>query len=84
MLESKPTDELTFDVHQALRKARPFLGTRRSGTRDDDTLRLAAEDIVEHLTRCRWQFERLPPPRLHSTRATTAENESVETNPRPQ
>ena len=59
---TRAAEELRFDVKQALRTARPLFPAGRGRGDDDDTLSLIAKTVVEHLTRCRWRFDRLPPP----------------------
>lgn len=59
-------EDLTFDVKQGLRKARPFFPPGRAGQDDDTTLGLVAETVVEHLRHCRWQLHRLPPLAPHA------------------
>ena len=75
MYEDDTTRELLADVKQGVRKAQPFFPAGR-GAHDDDTgLSLIAQTVVEHLIRCRWRFNRLPPPPLHSTGARMSEDD---------
>jgi hypothetical protein len=56
-------DELLFDIVMALRQVPPGvwrdLGKRRLPG-DGLAERIAAEAILEHLERCRWEISRLP------------------------
>ena len=78
--DTDSTDELLFDVKQALRKARPLFPTRRSNLDADDSLGLIAETIVEHLKLCRWQLHRLPPVPSHGI-GTREEDDSLGPTP---
>ena len=73
-----PRNELVFDVKMGLRRARKFL-PRRGDQGSDDSLGLAAQQIVEHLELAGVRCFRRPPLKAHSTGASAADA-SLETH----
>ena len=62
------TDELVFDIKTGLRRARKFL-PRRTDRGSEESLDLAAREIVEHLELAGVRCYRQPLLRLHSVGA---------------
>ena len=64
-----------FDAQMGLRKARKLL-PRRGDRGSDDSLGLAAREIVEHFELAGLVFFRKPPLKPHSTRFSGADSSS--------